>query len=475
MDLNGGERRKLREAIISAYPSDIKLKMMVSDELEENLNAISGGENLEEIVFELINWAEAKGKLKLLIDAACQSNPGNPDLQAVRKKIHKQELQEILNQLKTEEEFKYIKKAYQYCAPGDWFSHRDRSDNLTEIIKQILEMSQGESSYTRLERFVAYLITEIEDSEIDESVISDLERWAKENIKDFSILLEQIKKDLEQKDLEQKYPINKSYLLIVIHSSKQSNLYTVEAWIILDFHSDKKLNFIDYKPLHLIDYEHKLLEINQIPNIIQKILNESANFHPKNLTIEIFLPFDILNYEVDRWQLDDDLNLGIDSIIGQVYEVVIRSYERLVPTYNRRRMFWEQKWQEMEALKHISAYDGFCLGNENLQSVISQLRSSEIIGLKVPQAPQTIGKVSILAAILETAIPVALWLRKDLKNINSLSEIDNILNFELEKLPEVVKDKRSEAQNPDTDIGYHISLLWENPYRLPPTNQLKLD
>jgi hypothetical protein len=50
MGLAGSKRKKLRQAIINAYPSKAKLKMMVSDELEENLDAIAGGENLDEIV-----------------------------------------------------------------------------------------------------------------------------------------------------------------------------------------------------------------------------------------------------------------------------------------------------------------------------------------------------------------------------------------------------------------------------------------
>ncbi|AFY56877.1 hypothetical protein Riv7116_4456 [Rivularia sp. PCC 7116] len=87
MGLAGSERKKLRQAIINAYPSKAKLKMMVSDELEENLDAIAGGENLNEIVFDLIDWAQSQGKLEELIGAAIKGNPGNQELREFQESI----------------------------------------------------------------------------------------------------------------------------------------------------------------------------------------------------------------------------------------------------------------------------------------------------------------------------------------------------------------------------------------------------
>ena len=84
----GQKLKKIRDAIIGAYPKQINLKMMVSDRLDENLDSISTGENLEEIVFELIEWAESQNKLKQLVEAACKSNPGNTELQKISEEIN---------------------------------------------------------------------------------------------------------------------------------------------------------------------------------------------------------------------------------------------------------------------------------------------------------------------------------------------------------------------------------------------------
>ncbi|MBW4632227.1 MAG: hypothetical protein KME30_10080 [Iphinoe sp. HA4291-MV1] len=91
MHLTGSERKKLRDAIISAYPKKADLEMMVVDnELEENLDAIAGGANLTEVVFDLIKWAESRGKLERLILAAYETNRGNQELKEFYKTIFQQ-------------------------------------------------------------------------------------------------------------------------------------------------------------------------------------------------------------------------------------------------------------------------------------------------------------------------------------------------------------------------------------------------
>ncbi|MBD2775896.1 effector-associated domain EAD1-containing protein [Iningainema tapete] len=54
MRLTGDQRKKLLEAITNAYPNRDDLEIMVSLQLEENLNAIAGGANLTQLVFKLI-------------------------------------------------------------------------------------------------------------------------------------------------------------------------------------------------------------------------------------------------------------------------------------------------------------------------------------------------------------------------------------------------------------------------------------
>ena len=81
MNLSGAELRKLVNAIVRAYPTEADLAMMVEFELEENLNAIAGGGNLNHLVFNLVTkWAIPRGKIYRLIIASYETNPDNPEL-----------------------------------------------------------------------------------------------------------------------------------------------------------------------------------------------------------------------------------------------------------------------------------------------------------------------------------------------------------------------------------------------------------
>jgi hypothetical protein len=91
LKLKGKQFRQLKEALLSAFPHRAKLKQMVRCGLEENLDAIATGQDYDEVVFKLIEWAEANGKLqKLLIVVRSEEdegNSGNADLKRICEEL----------------------------------------------------------------------------------------------------------------------------------------------------------------------------------------------------------------------------------------------------------------------------------------------------------------------------------------------------------------------------------------------------
>ena len=87
MDLRRGEFELLHQALLSAFPSVVALQMLTRMGLDENLDAIAGGSNLSEIVFRLMEWATAQGRLPELIETASQQNPGNSDLKRIAERL----------------------------------------------------------------------------------------------------------------------------------------------------------------------------------------------------------------------------------------------------------------------------------------------------------------------------------------------------------------------------------------------------
>jgi hypothetical protein len=82
MTLTGDRRKQLKDALIDAFPTKPKLSQFVTEELEENLDAVALGNDLGEIIFKLIQHAKSHGLEAKLIFAARHSNPGNPKLAA---------------------------------------------------------------------------------------------------------------------------------------------------------------------------------------------------------------------------------------------------------------------------------------------------------------------------------------------------------------------------------------------------------
>lgn len=78
--LTGEQYKQLQSALVSAFPNLDALRQMVRLQLDKNLDALAGGDTLNQVVFRLIDAAEAGGWTKILVEKAYQYNSGNADL-----------------------------------------------------------------------------------------------------------------------------------------------------------------------------------------------------------------------------------------------------------------------------------------------------------------------------------------------------------------------------------------------------------
>src|SRR2546430_2368347 len=85
--LTGGQYKQLTDALITAFPAEAKLAQMVKFGLGKTLAAIAGGQDLTDVVFHLIQWAEAQGRTEDLIVAARNENPGNAALRQFAEQV----------------------------------------------------------------------------------------------------------------------------------------------------------------------------------------------------------------------------------------------------------------------------------------------------------------------------------------------------------------------------------------------------
>lgn len=81
LSINSAQFEALVKALMAAFPSGASLARLTRFKLDLNLATVATG-NLHDQTFALVEWAEAKGRLRDLIAGARQENPGNPTLAA---------------------------------------------------------------------------------------------------------------------------------------------------------------------------------------------------------------------------------------------------------------------------------------------------------------------------------------------------------------------------------------------------------
>ncbi len=82
--LTGDQRKRIQAAFLSAFRHYPELERMVSFGLNENLAAIADEtSDLSDVVFCLIEWAEAQGRVPDLLRAACAERYANPALDTI--------------------------------------------------------------------------------------------------------------------------------------------------------------------------------------------------------------------------------------------------------------------------------------------------------------------------------------------------------------------------------------------------------
>lgn len=80
MKLDGRQFAQLQGVLLQSFDRD-SLRMMVRLQLDEDLDAVAGDDDLTTVVFDLITWAERTNRLGDLVNGALAANPANSDLQ----------------------------------------------------------------------------------------------------------------------------------------------------------------------------------------------------------------------------------------------------------------------------------------------------------------------------------------------------------------------------------------------------------
>ena len=357
-------------------------------------------------------------------------------------------------------------QAYDLVLPKGWLGARPAT--LQEMLRSLEELPQGNGP-NPLVKFAAILSI---NTQIPAVICQRLVVWGKQKSRNFEVLHTQMKTEFLPK-LNKKEKA-RAYLLIVVEETLiNSERYWINGYLIHDEVRYQQQLGDGYKTLKS-NFKGKLeYSRAEIALLVEGYLEQCDGYNSiEALYIEVFLPESLLQLAVETWGRKN-FNDGFPMCIGYDYTVCIRSIERWKEYGNFHQRLWKRKWErlvcELGARADYSVRDI----DENLDYGDLLTAFSTLQAFKLNKAPNM--PTDIFKAVLEKAIPIGLWVRRDLPDPNShqKDELRSLLKCCLQDLPHKVQAKRAETlqqkyRSEDSHIGHHLVLLWEDPNRLPP-------
>ena len=193
--------KQIKEALVIAFPGTT-LAMMVQERLDENLQAIVGTGSLNEVVFKLVQYFEAQGKLDKLIQGACKENNSNPKLKKVAEKFYI--ITSLLEILQPLENYQYIQAKMQQAYKACYFESSlgnaklNTPYNLNDILKGIDDAYQKDNHEKPIVQFVANLLNILSDKDIPQitATAHKLKKWGNQYGNNFNTLLKENNQEL---------------------------------------------------------------------------------------------------------------------------------------------------------------------------------------------------------------------------------------------------------------------------------------
>lgn len=359
-------------------------------------------------------------------------------------------------------------QAYEFCRPEGWIGKTPKG--LVDILQVLRDIPAGANGFPKILEFVAYLIV---DSQLPQNQLKQLCTWAMAQMTEFQEVIDWVESKIESRKREALSQPN-PHLMIWIEpiEEKGRERYTMKVWLATQIKTQPEESW-HYQPLCAEDWEEKRFDWEEIPEQIGMLVNDAGIGRHHNIdevAIEFFLPYNLLNREVDQWVIrgEDCDPIGVDV------NVTLRSQDRSSSSYlNFYQKKWQNRWRNLIQLQDSHAATVVISGDCDCNIWKFELKKNEFVGCRVAQSNSPQDLKSFFQIVSRTTAPVALWLRNRLSHWQCQDPLEDVLACKILELPSQVKQKRIEAYTkPETarklEIGSHLALLWENPYRLPP-------
>jgi vWA-MoxR associated protein C-terminal domain/vWA-MoxR associated protein middle region (VMAP-M) 1 len=363
------------------------------------------------------------------------------------------EMQQLLAFLASGKEPVRKKVVALYPWVNDLHSLDDRQpETLEDVLIELEDMQSIYSDYAPIDRLVAQLQF---DPKIPKPLRPQLRTWLKSRGLDLSKL---------EAEVSQRETTNQYFLMVRVVANGAKR-YTVSAWLLPKQPLSQELPPEDWGD------PTQTFEFDQIPDLIQIWLKRSVEQigESKDLTVHIFLPTEKLNTAIEQWKVNlkgESVWLGVEC-----HQAVIRCDDRLLKLRQEEKYIdrWKARWQKVQTDDSCDCVDllasGDCESEEIWRSLYVKLNRAEVIGCYFTAPPHD----DMVDRLINLASPVLLWRRHPLPHC--FNEWQRLLQQRISGLPNAVTRVREEAWGSKVQtmhLGSHLTLLWDDPDRLPP-------
>ncbi len=266
------------------------------------------------------------------------------------------------------------------------------------------------------------------------------------------------------------------YLLVQISpippTSSKEPTFSVAAWLMNEQNTVVKT----IKP---IDEQSYTLDV--LPEIFQTVIKDGKTFlaglqdELADLSIEFLLPLELLLHNVEHWKAF----YGLRTVerIGIQHRVVVRSLDRVL--FKITHPQWKAKWQWFQHLHSISmekliwihtreAYDS----NTIFAELINQSLNRIGFALTCSLIEDTETMTDMLVKIIDAGIPIGFFPREQ-QVCACGDQIKQLITECLcGDIPTSVWQQRQNAASDASHPIHALTLLWDDPNRMPPTVNL---
>lgn len=250
--------------------------------------------------------------------------------------------------------------------------------------------------------------------------------------------------------------------------------YEFSAWSVADTEQYnhqtaqgcQRLNTVQGEPLTRAQISE------QIPTLLDTWIKQSmAHSGGQKMRIEVFLPFDLLDLPVHTWQRNIRRGFSKTKLIGKTHPIVVRLLDRLGLDGECYEYFedWRNHWRNRE--HYADGSKALICGDREHHIILEDLIETAAIGLHMKIIHEIMVADSPTEIIFTEGLPIALWLHRDLDACSKADEFWKLLSTPVNELPNQLLKLRKTSPDPH-DLGNNVTLLWDDPTKLPPNANL---